>query len=64
MTNTQININSIAHRLAQRSPLWPCDLCQERAAVHAVHRITGATVTTAVICRVCRVEWDKEGGRG
>lgn len=58
MLNTyQANLSTVEARLAHRTPLYVCDMCGERAQFH-VHRIEGATVATAVVCRACKQEWE------
>lgn len=59
MTNTDININSIAARLDARrtAPLYQCE-CGARAT-HAVHKVEGARVLTAYVCGACKKEWEE-----
>lgn len=60
MTTIQININSAAYRSTHRPKkiIWRCDLCGERPAVIHVHRIDGARIVTATVCRECQAKWD------
>lgn len=51
-------VTTIAARLAHRTPIYVCDLCNERPAIWHVHRIEGANVITATVCRECRAVWD------
>lgn len=58
-TLTAANLNNQRHtpRIFYR-----CDLCNEKPAVYAVHRIEGAQVITATVCRECKKEWDEVKG--
>lgn len=59
LTAYQANLASVEARLARRPPLFPCDLCEVKPAVYHVHRIEGARVITATVCRECKVEFER-----